>query len=311
MKPTLGTAADNRDVEPTAGTAPVSAGGGVPAAETLARSPLGERSVPLKRGVPLSALSALFQLTVARLLRGRRLLILAALFALPVLIAVLARRFAHPYEPEEGESVLIQGLIPQALVPLTALLFATGMVQDDVEDQTLTYLLIRPIPRALIYLVKLAATWLVISLLAAVFTGATLVAIHGGLEASAEGLLGRAGVLSGSFALGLLSYVSLFGLLGLLTRRAAVLGVGYIVILEGVIANIDFVLRRATVMYYLRTLSVRWLESSGVEWSIDPATAPTALTCVVVLAAAGLSFALLGAGVFRAREFRMKTPAGS
>ena len=29
---------------------------------------------------------------------------------------------------------------------VAALLFASGMVQDDVEEQTLTYLLIRPVP---------------------------------------------------------------------------------------------------------------------------------------------------------------------
>ena len=77
-----------------------------------------------------------------------------------------------PYRLSDVETVLIFGLIPQALLPLTALLFASGMVQDEVEEQTLTYLLIRPIPRWLIYLVKVVATWLVISALATVFTAA-------------------------------------------------------------------------------------------------------------------------------------------
>ena len=69
---------------------------------------------------------------------------------------MLVHRFQVPYRRPTVESVLVFGLIPQALVPLTALLFASGMVQDDVEEQTLTYLLIRPIPRWPIYLAKLA-----------------------------------------------------------------------------------------------------------------------------------------------------------
>ncbi len=46
-------------------------------------------------------------------------------------------------------------MIPQALVPITALVFASGMISDEVEEQTLTYLLIRPVPKSVIYLVKL------------------------------------------------------------------------------------------------------------------------------------------------------------
>ena len=51
------------------------------------------------------------------------------------------------YDPEDAELALIFGLIPQAILPLTALVFASGMIQDEVEEQTLTYLLIRPLPR--------------------------------------------------------------------------------------------------------------------------------------------------------------------
>ena len=54
-------------------------------------------------------------------------------------------------------------LIPHALVPLAALLYATGIIQDEVEEQTLTYLLLRPLPRWALYLIKLLATMLMTS----------------------------------------------------------------------------------------------------------------------------------------------------
>ena len=82
------------------------------------------------------------------------------------------------YQADEVENVLIFGMIFQALVPLTALLFASGMVQDDIEEQTLTYLLIRPVPRWAIYLAKLMATFLVAVVRAVLFTTATLIVIH-------------------------------------------------------------------------------------------------------------------------------------
>ena len=49
-------------------------------------------------------------------------------------------------------------LMPHTLVPLTALLYATGMIHDEIEEQTLTYLLVRPLPKWGIYLTKLLAT---------------------------------------------------------------------------------------------------------------------------------------------------------
>ena len=43
-------------------------------------------------------------------------------------------------------------LIPHALAPLAALFYAAGIIQDEVEEQTLTYLLLRPLPRWALYL---------------------------------------------------------------------------------------------------------------------------------------------------------------
>ena len=271
-----------------------------------------EWPVRLSRRVPFSALAALLNITAARQVRGRRLLILCVLFALPILFAVLAHRFEDPYQLEDVEAVLIFGLIPNAFLPLAALLFSSGMVQDDVEEQTLTYLLIRPIPRWLIYLVKVAGTWLVISLLSALFTTAALAAVYWGTGVLAPGaLFQRAGILAAILSLSLFAYTALFGGLSLLTSRSLFLGVVYIIVFEGVAANIDFMIRHVTVMYYVRTLIVRWLGLRVGDWSIDPATAPSMTTCLLTLIGTGSVLALLGAWLFSVREFRVKTPEGS
>ena len=267
---------------------------------------------PARRRVPFSAIAALLNITAARQVRGRRLLILCVLFALPILFAVLAHRFEDPYQLEDVETVLIFGLIPNAFLPLAALLFSSGMVQDDVEEQTLTYLLIRPIPRWLIYLVKVAGTWLVISLLTALFTAAALVVVYWGTgKLAPDALLERAGILAAILSLSLFTYTALFGGLSLLTRRSLVLGVLYIIVFEGVVANIDFMVRHVTVMYYVRNLCVHWLDLRVSDWAIDPATAPSVTTCLLTLIGTGSVLALLGAWLFSVREFRVKTPEGS
>ena len=135
-------------------------------------------AVVLSRRPNLGALAALFVLTLRQHVRGRRLLVLSLLFALPsVLAAVVSLASRFPPTAEDLQFAFVFNLIPHALAPLAALLYATGIIQDDVEEQTLTYLLLRPLPRWALYLVKLLATLLVISVLTAVFTTATFAVI--------------------------------------------------------------------------------------------------------------------------------------
>src|SRR5713226_2443894 len=114
--------------------------------------------VHVGRGFDPTALAALFVLTLRQHLRGRRLLVLSLLFLLPSVLATVARLAPHPPQPEELEFAFVFNLIPHALATLTALLYAAGIIQDEVEEQTLTYLLLRPLPRWALYVTKLLAT---------------------------------------------------------------------------------------------------------------------------------------------------------
>ncbi len=271
-------------------------------------------AVPLTRRFPFGPLAVLFGLSLRQQVRGRRLLVLSLLFALPSVMAVvidLASRTAPA--ASTLEFAFCYNLVPHALAPLAALLYAAGIIQDEVEEQTLTYLLLRPLPRPALYLVKLLATFLVTAVLTAVFTALTFVVINlTAADPAPAGLAGRAAKTAAALALAQFAYCGLFGLLGLLTRRSLLVGVGYILLFEGLLASLDTVARRLTVMYYFRVLVLRWLDPvGGKDWSIDLATAPEARTCVLVLLGVGAATALLAALVFAGREFRMKTPEGS
>lgn len=259
------------------------------------------------------SLAALLTFTLRRHLRGRRLLLLSLLFSLPSVLAVavlLGSRVAPP--AESLVFALALNLIPHALAPLASLVYAAGAIQEDVEEQTLTYLLLRPLPRWAMCLVKLLAALLVTSLLTAVFTAATLATIAlTAREPLGLALLEQALKMAGLLALAQVGYCGLFGLMGLLTRRSLVVGVAYIVFLEGLLASFDTVARRLTVMYYFRVLALRWLDPAGGNgWSIDLAAAPEAPACVLTLLGTGVLLAAVAAFLFARSEFRMKTPAG-
>lgn len=260
----------------------------------------------------LSALLTVWGITASRLLRGRRFWLFLVLFLAPSALVLLVRRYDEFYDGAEAERVILFVLFFHAVIPLAALLFAASLIQDDVEEQTLTYFLIRPIPRWMIYVVKALGGALATSALASVFAALAMVAARWGeLGHDVDWLLQRAGILAGLVSLGVLAYVAIFGCLGLLTKRALSIGIFYILVFEVSLANIPFLLRYVTIIHHLRILGIAWLGLDPVDWSIDMAEAPSPATSLQVLLGASAFFIALGAWIFSTREFRVKTPEGN
>ena len=281
--------------------------------------PVSPSDLRLPLGRCLAALGELFWLTLRHHTHGRRLLVLVLLLALPCGLAILLRSLSRPAPTEILEFTLVFSLIPHALAPMTALLYAAGMIQDEVEGQTLTYLLLRPLPKWSIYLTKWFATILVCVCLIAFFTLALYLAIYWGTpELWGEIVPGRALKTVAALALAQLGYISLFGSLGLLIRHSLIAGVAYIVLLEGVIANVEFVGRTATVVYYFRVLILRWLDLPDLlqrqwlrVWQLDPAKMPDGPSCVATMVMASLVITIFSALWFSRCEFAVKTPESS
>jgi ABC-2 type transport system permease protein len=264
----------------------------------------------------LSALAALFGLTVRQHTHGRRLLVLALLYLVPCALAVVLRSLARPAQADDLEFGLVLILLPHGLAPLTALLYAAGIVSDEVEEQTLTYLLLRSVPRDLLYLTKLLATLCVTSVLVAGAVGALYVAIYAGKPEFWSTALPRAGGVIAVMTLAQVGYCALFGFLGLFTRRALLAGIAYIVAIEGVLANLDFVGRSLTVVYYVRTLTLRWLDLPAEQlrrcqevWGMnDLDKLPASGSCVALVLGFAVVLALVSALWFARSEFHVKTP---
>ncbi len=262
-----------------------------------------------------SAAAALFALTVRQHTHGRRLLVLGGLYLLPCVLAVILRLLPQPAPTDALEFALVFTLLPHALAPLTALLYAAGVVADEVEEQTLTYLLLRAVPRWALYLTKLLATLCVTCLLVAGSVVGLYLAIYAGSPDFGPAVV-RCLQAIGVMALAQVGYCALFGMIGLLTRRSLVVGIGYIVLIEGVLANLNFVGRAVTLVYYTRALTLRGLDLPAEQvrrcqegWGMaDPTKLPTALTCLVVVLTFGVAVSLLSSLWFARSEYRVKTP---
>jgi ABC-2 type transport system permease protein len=263
-----------------------------------------------------SALAELFALTVRQHTHGRRLLVLSLLYMLPCALALVLRNLARPAPGDALEFALVFVLLPHGLAPLTALLYAVGVISDEVEEQTLTYLLLRSIPRWQMYLTKLLATFCVTTVLVACGVLGLYAAIYAGTPAFFEDALPRAGKMIMATTLAQVGYCALFGFLGLMTRRSLLAGIAYIVAIEGGLANLNFVGRSLTVVYYVRTLALRWLDLPPEElrrcqeaWGMeDLSQLPSSGECVATLLAFGAALSLLTARLFARSEFHVKTP---
>src|SRR5262249_38342495 len=290
--------------------------------------------VPESR-ISFSAFWTLFRLQIRHFTRGKRLIVLSILFALPMLLAVVLRsagsretfqKYLNPDEQEyvpakyqqrqqanvpagRGHVVVVDGhlpafieyrredgiefwlifmLIPITLLPLTALLYASGMIQDEIDDQTITYLLLRSLSRRQIYLAKLLATMLFTGVLIFVFTFLTYAATLWGVPNYASRLFSlRVLSVQVVLALAVMSYTAFFGMLPFITVRPLVIGFLYILLWEGIAANIEFQARAWTQTYYLRTLLGRMLEDTRflylANWRINLNVAPGAMRCLVTL----------------------------
>jgi ABC-2 type transport system permease protein len=281
------------------------------------RAPLGSR---------FRAYWTLYTLTLRQHLHGKRWLAVGALFLLPASLAVLIRGTTADVPSIALEFLLVFMFIPQAILPLVALLYASGIIQDELEDQTITYLLIRPIAKWAIYVVKLLATLTTTISLTAVFTVLAYVAIYLGAEVQSENVPLRCSKAVSIHALAIVAYCSLFGLMSLLTNRTLVVGILYTAIVEGLLANLPFGIRLASIIYYARLIAFRMLqfdvpmpqgESENIAaeaWQIDLSggpgldAPPQVSTCLIVLLVGSLICTILAAWICTSREFHVKTP---
>lgn len=302
------------------------------AVEHLVRQP---RPTPV--AAAMVGMLTLLQMSLSRYLFSRRTVAMAVLLACPSAICLMARHFDRSdrdLQAEtaarwyfDGEFGIILNLLPAGLATLTALIFSAGLIHDEIEEQTLTYLLLRPIPRWGIFLAKMLAVAIAATLLTLCFIVLCYVCLFAGSPYWGDVFPKRIGIVCGAMTLAMFAYCSVFGLISIVAKRAMVLGVLYIVIVEIVLGLIPFVVREYTIQFHMRHLIVRWLNDvdHANKWGIKLAedaslpqnvqvlvttTIPTVAGSLQLLVGYTLVALTLGGLLMVAREFRMKTPAG-
>jgi ABC-2 type transport system permease protein len=293
----------------------------------------------MERSLSLSALWTSFTITLQGLLQWRRLIVLLVLALLPLValfffraIGVAQINRTNPFllSPRfmEIEFLAVLAYYASVVIPITVLLFASGMIRDEQENQTLTYILLCPIPRWALYLSKLLAALLVAWLLVIVCMAVLLFCLWTGAEAEPPvHWFQRWLTLVPSSALLIAANGGLFALISVLLRPALILGVVYIALFEVFLANFEFVLRKFTSVHYYQCIILNWI-GSQYEFTLDGSPKlsvimydvwrlsrekirPETQECVITLLSIFLVTTLLGMYFFTKKEYRLKTPEGN
>jgi ABC-type transport system involved in multi-copper enzyme maturation permease subunit len=209
----------------------------------------------------LKSTMRMFELAMGQLLWGRRAMFMMAAAGAPVVLALMIRlAFAsgsavfivngHRLDTTAMLGTAMSLLYLRFIVPALGVLYGTSLIADEVEEKTITYLFLRPMPRGVIVAGKYLAYLVCVN--AVVLPSAALVFLimvaPGNMGAAIDTLvqsLGRA-------AVGLAAYGALFTLVGASFRRPLVGGLIFVFGWEQIALVMPGYLGRLTIAYYLQ-----------------------------------------------------------
>jgi len=241
-------------------------------------------------------MSGIFNPTVAsitlRSALGRKRALLFGLPALILVLVTLALKAGHP-AGSNWPSLILGTLGFTVVLPLTALLVGTSVLGAEIDDGSIVHLLATPVRRSSIIATKFAVATVLTMLLAAVPELLAALIANGAAKLTL-GLF--AGALVGSVI-----YNALFIMFSAVTTRAVAVGLLYVLIWEGTLANAISGARVLSIGHY----------SLGIANAISPDGALHAglsLTTAVVMGAIVTAAALVVAS-WRLARFSLRGDA--
>ena len=256
----------------------------------------------------MNPLNAVFRLSLEVLFKSKRTMVIGLLCVLPVLGSILGTSLiltgvaAHELTGFDLTAFIIVNGYVYVLLAVVTLFYATALVSDEIEEKTITYLFIRPVPKTTIYLGKYLAYLVCASVLllpsaAACFLIAMTADPSGEASHHLPILMQDLAVLS----LGILAYGSLYAMLGALTKRPVFVGLGFTLVWETLVSFIPGYSSKLTIKHYLLALLPHPVGQRGILGFFESPT-PVPIAVIVLLAITGGLLAL-GAYLFTNKEY--------
>jgi ABC-2 type transport system permease protein len=217
-------------------------------------------------------------------LLGRRRLVLFAILPLVLLGLAITSRAVRGAGAKEAADIL-QQVGFGALLPLLALIAATGTLAPQIDDGSVVYLLAKPLSRHAIIRSQAVVAYLTVVAFAVVPMVVAGVIDEGSLGAVTRALAVGA-LLSGA------AYVGVFTLLSVVSRNAVLLGLIYALIWEGVVGGYVPGAKSLSIRQWGLSISESMLGTPAKRLGVDsPVGVGAAVLLLVVVTAGSLWFA--------------------
>ena len=169
-----------------------------------------------------------FVLSLRQITSVRRLLIVSLLAMLPVALTLILRLTSadESGDAQDFVSDVVNALIVGVVLPIVTMALATSVFGNDLEDRTLSFVMLMPIARWKIALSKLIAPILIAAPFVAL-SGA--VSIYIGLDGDLNTVL----AVCAGLLIGVAAYAAVFTWAGLITTRALAFAIVYVFLWEG------------------------------------------------------------------------------
>ena len=242
-------------------------------------------------------------LTARYLLSTRRVIAMGLIVAVPVLLAgSLALARVRSFDILLFQVLMIP-LFLQVVLIFVTLVNATALIREEIDDNTLPYLLTRPVSKPAIVASKYAGylgTVLVL-LVPPVVLAYAITEGYSGVPIGTD-----ADVLLGFFAvtvLGSAAYGALFLFLSVLLRKPLPVGLMIGFLWESVVGSLPGNVPKLSIIYYLRSTLKGTIEIGPLTGFRTDVSAGGAAVILILVSVAFLVAAML---VFQRNEFRQK-----
>ncbi|MGY6499341.1 MAG: ABC transporter permease [Acidimicrobiales bacterium] len=225
----------------------------------------------------MRAFAALTRVLLGAVVTRGRLVAVISLGVLGMGVA-LAIGQGDPVDPTQSGADLVNAFGLSVFVPVVVLVLSSATLGDPIEDSSLGYLWLRPVPRATLAAAAVAAA-LAITLPLSVVPLVAMALLAGG----SAGLVGATVLAT---ALTVIAYAGIFVALGSVAKRALTWGVLYILVWEGFVARAGTASSRFSVQYYARSALA---EVGDVTVSLAGASLVVAVAVPVVVVLVGVA----------------------
>ena len=236
------------------------------------------------------AVATIANVTLRALLGRRRTLLMLLVAGAPVLLGLIVR--ANGPRPESLVGAL-DGLIITSVLPIVALIFGTAALGSELDDGTAVHILTKPIPRWVIVVPKLlvAAGLTALMIVPSTILAGILIGGTGSRELGITFAFALAALI-GSFV-----YVAIFVALSAATSRGLVIGLGYSLLWEGILAGALPGTQLLSVREYLR----------GIISTIGPQDTLTSVVGAQGFVLAAVAFVVaMGLASFRLARYEIR-----